>query len=84
MTKTCSFCGKPALPDCGVYAYDEHGKRMCWDCRNQWVGVCVGDTEVQFTWIQQTWVGLDGKRHGGYPDPRKRATQGKLFGGDNP
>lgn len=71
--KPCSLCGRPAHPICDTYA--DGG--MCWDCRGQLADRCAGDTGIERVWIARSWIGLDGKRHGGYQDPRKR--QGRLF-----
>ncbi len=75
----CHFCGQPAPPICGTYASDENGKRICGDCRGQWIYKCISATETKLIWEQRFWIGLDGERHGGYPDPRIRKVQGKLF-----
>jgi hypothetical protein len=62
-----------ALPLLGAIAQDEEGRPMCWDCRCQWVDRREpGSNERGLRWIQRSWIGLDGQKHGGYPDPRKK------------
>jgi hypothetical protein len=70
--KPCHFCHRPAYPLCDTYARDEAGNLVCWDCAGQ-----RDLTDEGYIWVERTWIGLDGKRHGGYPDPRK--VQGRLF-----